>query len=191
MRASPAFWLLIVFLGTAAARAEEPALPGASVYHLGATWTSAEARPTALRDLRGKPVLLAMFFSHCEESCPLVVARMKTLESRLSEPDRVRFVLVSFDSARDDPARLRRFRERMGLDSGRWTLLRGNEGAVRELAAVLGIRYRQDEGGGFSHSNVIQLLDAEGRPAARLDGVEGDPAEILRLLETTLRGEAG
>ena len=83
--------------------------------------------------------------------------------------DRAQFVLVSFDDERDTVAALHNYREQHGLDSGSWRLLRGAPGDIRELAAVLGVKYKKDAAGMFSHSNLITILDSRGRnrPSAR------------------------
>ena len=53
----------------------------------------------------------------------------------------------------------------------------GDDKAVRDLAAALGVRYRRDDKGGFNHSAAITLLDARGeivfqKPDATLDSEE-------------------
>ena len=49
----------------------------------------------------------------------------------------------------DTPERLKAYAEDHGLDPAHWTLYHGDEKAVRELAAALGVRYRRDASGGF------------------------------------------
>ncbi|HYM29561.1 MAG TPA: hypothetical protein VET66_15530, partial [Steroidobacteraceae bacterium] len=64
----------------------------------------------------------------------------------------------------------------------RWTLARSDETGTRKIAAVLGIQYRRLAGGDFNHSSTIELLDADGRIAAR-SGTLGavDPALVQSL----------
>src|SRR6185503_20513593 len=92
-----------------------------------------------------------------------LVHDLRRLRERLPAATRagVRFVLVSFDVARDTPAALKAYRVQAGLDDG-WTLLRGETESVRELAMLLGVKYQQDSRGQFSHSNQFALLNAEG-----------------------------
>lgn len=155
-----------------------------SLYNLEATWTDQEGQPFALERLRGKPRLLVMFFSHCSYACPRITADLQKIEQRLSAADRERvgFVMASFDSDRDRPATLKTFARTKGLDLSRWILLHGAEDQVRELAAVLNVRYRRDENGDIDHSNLISLLDAEGRLVFQREGLEGDPDEVVRAV---------
>jgi protein SCO1/2 len=130
-----------------------------------------------------------MFFSNCEYSCPMLVNDMKRLRDELSPEARAksRFVLVTFDTDRDTPAALQRYRKRMQLDAG-WTLLHGDANAVQELAMVLGIKYRASGDGQFSHSNLITVLDKKGEIAGQRVGMTGDVGELGK---TVLESEKG
>lgn len=166
--------------------AVEPAaapLTTRSVYQLDGTWTTDGERVIALRTLRGRPVVLAMFFAQCEYACPVIVNDMKRLRATLPEAlrDKAEFVLVTFDTARDTPAALRQFRERMGLD-GTWTLLRGEDDAVRELAMVLGVKFKKEARGQFAHSNLLTLLNSEGEIVHQVAGLNGEVSEAARVL---------
>jgi protein SCO1/2 len=96
-------------------------------------------------------------------------------------------LLVSFDPARDTPEALRRFADARHADPARWVVARADESEVRELAAVLGIRYRELEGGAFNHSSVITLLDADGMIRARTSELKNIDAEFLTAMEATLQ----
>jgi protein SCO1/2 len=86
---------------------------------------------------------------------------------------------VSFDPEHDTAGVLEELARAHGLDSSRWRLLRGSHDTVREVAAVLGIRYRRLPDGGFNHSSVITLLDASGVVLARVEGL-GQPLDVFR-----------
>ena len=72
----------------------------------------------------------------------------------------MRFAFFSFDSEADTPERLKLYADGHRLD--RWTLLRADDDATRELAAALGVGYKPDGHGGFEHAGVISLLDRNG-----------------------------
>lgn len=163
----------------------KPARPltNRSLYQLDAKWTDDAGRAVALESLRGRPVVVAMFFASCEYACPVLVNDIQRMRALLSaeERERTRVVLVSFDTQRDTPAALRAFRERMGLDAS-WTLLRGDDAAVQELAMLLGVKYKQDARGQFAHSNQFTVLNAEGEIVHQHGGLMGDvssPAKIV------------
>jgi len=138
-------------------------LPGKSLYQLDARWTDDQGKAMPLASLKGRPQIVTMFFAHCQYACPLLVYKIKQVEAALPEEVRsnVCFTLVSFDSERDTPAALRTYRMQHELQ-GNWRLLHGGPDDVLNLAALLGVKFKQDAEGQFKHSNVITLLNAEG-----------------------------
>ena len=153
-----------------------------SIYQLGATWTNDAGKPVTLVSLRGKPVIVAMFFAQCEYACPVLVHDIKRLQAALPETlrEQTQLVLVTFDTERDTPAALRAFRERMSLDE-RWTLLRSESEAVQELAMLLGVKFKKDARGQFAHSNLLTLMNAEGEIVHRHGGLNGDISEAAKV----------
>jgi protein SCO1/2 len=187
---------LFVFLLPMALLAAEPLPPccrpplaigkptDTSLYLLDSRWTSDVGRQIKLDALRGRSQIVALFFTHCEYACPILVGELKTIESKLP-PDvlgQVDFLLVSIDSKRDTPAELAAFRTKRELTAERWTLLRGEPDDVRELAALLGVNYAEDARGQFAHTNLITLLNVEGEIAFQHTGLKQDPALLLAAI---------
>jgi protein SCO1/2 len=160
--------------------ASEKPLTEHSAYQLPSTWTTDAEKNIKLTQLRGKPQVVAMFFASCNGACPILVEQMRQLVDSLPANVRtnVGFVLISFDSERDTPKALRAYRETRKLPEGQWTLLHGRAEDVRELALVLGVKYRQDTNGQFSHSNLITILNSEGEIAYQQNGL-GRPVDEL------------
>lgn len=158
-------------------------LSNRSLYQQDAIWTNDVGRPLKLASLRGRPVVVAMFFASCEYACPVLVNDLKRLRASLpaAEQERTQFVLVSFDTARDTPAALAAFRARMALDA-HWTLLRGDATSVQDLAMLLGVKYKQDAKGQFAHSNLFTVLNAEGETVHQHAGLQGDVSEAAKVL---------
>ena len=125
-----------------------------------------------------------MFFANCQYACPLIVNDMQRIEAALTPAQRARvgFTLVSFDPTRDTPEALAEYRKVRSLAAERWTLLRGEPDDVQELAALLGVRYKQDARGQFAHSNVITVLNAEGEITRQQVGLSQDIQESVRIV---------
>lgn len=159
-----------------------------SIYQLDARFTDDSGRAFTLGELRGRPVVLDMFFASCGYACPLLVTDMQAIRAQLPAGvrDRAAFVLVSFDVARDTPAALAQYRAQRSLD-GQWTLLHGNDDAVRELAALLGVKYKQEADGMFSHSNILTMLNPQGEIVHQRIGLKGGLDEAAAALAATLR----
>jgi len=155
-----------------------------SIYDLDSRWTDENGAIVALGSLKGRPVIAAMAYTTCKDMCPAIVADMMWVEKHLppSAGGRVRFAFFSIDSAADTPPRLKAYADDHGLDPARWTLLHGDEEAVRELAAALGVGYRADGKGGFDHAAVISLLDSKGEILFQQRGVRASSQELLDRL---------
>jgi protein SCO1/2 len=155
-----------------------------SIYDLAVTLIDESGQERSLDIFRGHPVLITMFYGTCTVACPLLTSDLKRIERLITEParSRTRVVMVSFDRARDTPAVLSRLKRLHGMDAQRWLLASAPDDEARDLAGVLDIRYRKLDNGEFFHSSVIVLLDEQGRPQARLDGLGLEPEPIVSAL---------
>jgi protein SCO1 len=160
-------------------------LPGKSLYQLDAVWTNDYGQPVQLGALKGRPQIVVMFFASCQYACPLLVSQMKQLEAALPSSLRtnVGFTLISFDTRRDKPAALKNYRAQHDLSPANWTLLTGDADAVQDVAAVLGVKYKEDAQGQFSHSNLITLLNAQGEIVYQQAGLNPESQEFVRRIE--------
>lgn len=139
-----------------------------SVYDLGLVLRDSSGRTIGLDARRGSPVLVSMFYASCAVACPALVDDLaRTLADA---PSDTKVLLVSFDAARDTPAKLDELLVRRRLDPARWTIASATDTDARELAAAIGYRYRKLDSGEFFHGATIVLLDEAGRPLARSEG---------------------
>ena len=137
---------------------------GYSLYDLPSTWRDQHDAQLRLPALAGKVRVVAMIYTSCHATCPLILADLKRIESSVPAARRgaVGFVLVSLDPARDTPGRLAQWAAQTRLDPAHWTLLTGDADAVRELAAALGVRYQPQANDELAHTNAITVLDPAG-----------------------------
>lgn len=166
----------------------EIALTDESLYALDGTWTDQNGSSVQLASLKGRPVVISMVFTRCAWACPMIVRDMKEIGKRLPEEaqDRVQYVLVTLDPERDTPDVLSSFARSHRLDASQWTLLQGRGTDIRLLAALLGIRYRKESNGQFSHSNVITLLNEEGEIVHLQEGLGSDPTNTVEKLNSLI-----
>ncbi|UXI66581.1 SCO family protein [Tahibacter amnicola] len=159
---------LALFLIATSAGAAEIALPSDSIYWLDATLSDQSGVTAPLSARRGKPQLVALFYTSCKFVCPLIIDSAKGVERGLDPREReaLNVLLVSLDPARDDTAALASVARKRRLDPAHWTLARTDDGSVRKLAALLGVRYRALDDGEFNHTSALYLIDAEGRKVA-------------------------
>ncbi|HLG82979.1 MAG TPA: SCO family protein [Bradyrhizobium sp.] len=159
-------------------------LPGTSIYNLTSSWTDQNGSRVNLESLRGAPTVVTMGYTSCKDICPMIVANMMAIEDRAKASSMlgVHYVFFSLDTAVDTPERLTAYAKDRGLDFGDWVLFNGDDKAVRELAAALGVRYRRDASGGFDHSAIITILDAEGRIVTQQPDVTANTEDMVKKL---------
>ncbi len=171
--------------------AEHPAAgeaSGHSIYHLSGTWLDQDGREVTLSDLGGRIQVVALVYTHCGYACPRILAQMKRIEGEVVDraPGEVGFTLVSIDPERDRPARLKKFAEKSRLAPERWTLLNGSDPEILGLSVLLGVKYRATGDGEFAHSNVITILDRNGVPTHRIEGLGADLEPAVRAIHGLL-----
>jgi len=156
--------------------------PGDSVYLLESEWRTQDSKKVYLRDLAGKKLVLSMTYTSCQHTCPTIVSNMQAIENSLSESDRdtVRFVLVSLMPQSDTPEVLKIYANKRGLKG--WTLLSGYDDGVRMLAMVLDVKYKVGGENEISHSNLITILDDQGRIEQQIIGTDSNPDLIAEHL---------
>ena len=158
-----------------------------SLFVLPDTFQTQDGKNFSLAALSGKPAVVCMIFTHCGYACPRLTADMKNIADSLKgNREKVNFVLVSFDTERDNPAQLKKYQKQMDLDSG-WILLHGSDPSVRTLSVLLNVQYEKDAEGNFSHSNLITVLDKTGAVAFQKEGLEVDHTETLEKINQLIK----
>lgn len=167
-------------------KAEAPgAFTDKSIFQTESIWTTDQGKQIKLSALAGRPQVVAMFFANCQFACPIIVNDMKRIEAALPAQLRggVGFTLVSFDCERDTPAELAEYRRTRGLSNKNWTLVRGRPDDVLELAALLGVKFKETTPGQFAHSNIITILNAQGEIVHQQIGLNQNIQETVSLIE--------
>lgn len=153
-----------------------------SLYLLKTQWKNQEGASIDLKSFSGQPVIMAMTYTSCQYSCPLTLNKLKDIEKDLKKKgvQKYQFVVASFDPERDKPAVLKAYMTKRKLDFSHWTFLSApSDSDARELAVLLNVNYQKVEGGDFSHSNGISLLDSSGRLVIQLKGLSSDHKELV------------
>lgn len=161
---------------------------GPSVYELELALTDQDGAALSLDAFRGRPVVLSMFYGTCPYACPTLISDIKRALAQL-EPDQraeYRVLLVSFDPDRDTPKALKGLADLHQVDQPEWRFTRAADGMERDLAAVLGIKYKKLPSGGIQHTSLISVLDARGVVRHRSESSpDADEAALVRALRAT------
>lgn len=158
--------------------------PPESLYHLDVKLTNQDGQSLGLDVHRGHPVLVTMFYSNCQATCPLIVDTLRATERELTTTQRtqLRVLMISIDPDRDTAVALRALADARHIDTTRWTLARGDAATVRNIAALLNVQYRRLPSGDFNHSTMIALLSPSGEILASSNTLgHADPALLSPL----------
>ncbi|MEK0451114.1 MAG: hypothetical protein RL088_3382 [Verrucomicrobiota bacterium] len=155
-----------------------------SIYQIPATWKSDLGNDAKLDVSRGRPVVMAMFFSNCQHSCPTIVADMKAIEKKLprSARNQTDFVLISIDPARDTIEALGAFRSKYKLGKEHWLILRGGADDVKKVADFTGFRYSAGSETQYAHSLLITVLNKSGEVIYQQSGLGVAPDEAAKTI---------
>lgn len=177
------------FRGAKSAKEKPSAPPTAAfttIYDLHGEWRTQDDQPLKLADLRGKPRLITMGFTACKFACPRIIDDMKRIEAALgADASKVGLVFFSFDIATDTPAKMKQTLAAHQLSPQRWTFAIADDETIRRLAVALDFKFQSVEGF-FAHSNLIAVLDAEGKIVHREEALGADIAPTLAALRKLL-----
>jgi protein SCO1 len=143
--------------------------------------TTQDERRLTLDDLRGKVVVLTFIYTTCTDTCPLLTAKLASLQSRLGADfgRRVFFVSVTVDPERDTPAVLRGYGAAHGVRFDGWALLTGTPAEIREVTRRYGVFARKTPRGDVDHTFLTSVIDPRGVLRVQYMGVRFDPGELL------------
>ncbi len=181
------FLSLILILGgihALEAKPLPPSLPDSSLYQVDSRWQDDEGKTLRLSGLRGQVRVVSLFYTGCDNLCPMILGQLKSLEAAMPADikDKVGFVLITMDSKNDSSGALRAYRKKSNLTHDHWVLLRGAADDTREVAELLGVHYTpKDAKGQMGHTGVIAILDRDGRILARVSGITDQKAFLAEL----------
>jgi len=153
--------------------------------------TTQDGQRLSLTELRGKVVALTFIYASCADTCPLLTAKMAGLQAALGADfgPKVFFLSITVDPERDTPAVLQRYAQAHGANLAGWAFLTGTPAEIRQVARRYGIYYKKTARGDVDHTFLTSLVDQSGTLRVQYLGVRFDPDELLRDIQTLVRGE--
>ena len=135
------------------------------------TLTNQDGQVTTLSDLTNRVWVADIIFTRCAGSCPIMSKQMESLQDALPPASRTRLVTLTTDPDFDTPPVLKKYGERYGANSSRWTFLTGTKSEIGQLAAnslklsaVAGKpEDRQNPADLFIHSTIFVIVDQHAR----------------------------
>jgi protein SCO1/2 len=118
-----------------------------------------------LRDYRGKAVLVTFLYSHCPDTCPLIVGHLHTAQAELGAgAKRLRIVAVSTDPRGDTPSAVATFLSRRRM-KGRMDFLIGSRAELGRVWKAWHIVANPDKAdpSKVEHSALIYGISGSGK----------------------------
>lgn len=143
-----------------------------SIFVLDSKWQNQDGKELQLKELKGKNLVVVMIFTSCTTACPILVADMQKIESKI-DPKKLKettMVLVSIDPENDTPEVLKAYAQQRNMYGEPWLFLRSDKESVRELANVLAVKYKKISPIVFSHSNIISVFNKNGEMVNQVEG---------------------
>lgn len=157
------------------------------------SFTDQNGQTGQLSDYRGKPMVIALFYTACAQSCPLLVETLADAADTSWEGfgrESFSVLVIGFDPKGDTPERLKAYALTHGLTAENWRFASAEPEALARLIAELGY-LRVASPRGFDHVAQSSLLDAEGRISAHIYGTSFDASALADPLKALLFDEAG
>ena len=139
-----------------------------------------------LASLRGRYVLLHVFYGSCLTICPIVIEQLREVYSDLPAAQRSKLVIlsISVDSVRDTTERLLDLWHEEGAFQG-WIMAQPADRSIDRVAQEFGIWVFAKNDGTINHSADLFLIDPAGRivrvisPQSNSDGIRRDLEKYL------------
>jgi protein SCO1 len=124
-------------------------------------------KPLAMKDLKGKVLLVSFIFTTCSGSCPATTHRMAKVQEALDKrgllKKGVRLVSITLDPKRDTPEVLRGYMRLYDVDGKNWSFLTGPPADVNKVVAAWSMWAKPAASGQLDHPSRIFLVDAKGQ----------------------------
>jgi protein SCO1 len=143
----------------------------------------------ALDQFRGKVVAMTFIFAACSATCPILTAKMATIQDRLGSDfgSKVLFLSITVDPEHDTPDILERYAQTFGANPAGWKFLTGSPEAIREIERRYGMFTARAPDGTLDHTNLTSLIDPRGMLRVQYLGIRFDPdafrRDLLSLVE--------
>lgn len=157
------------------------------------TLTDQNGNRISLADLRGHPVVLTFFFTHCTDECPLTASKFqRVLQQSGSSFNDVRWVAVSADPGGDTQQTASEFVAKHGL-TGTLHYLLGTETELSPIWSAYAVAVEHSgmgagtaNAGAVLHTGGVWLIDAQGREQVYLNATF-DPQALTDDLKILTR----
>ena len=149
------------------------------------SFTNQDGQTISNEDYKGKVYVVEFFFTSCTTICPIMNRNMRKIQDEFYGNPNVGIASFSIDPNFDTPDVLKKYANEYEIVNPFWHLLTGEKERIHELANTsfnLYVGEASEAEGGFEHSGMFALIDAEGNIRSRKDN-HGNPIIYYNGLE--------
>ena len=148
------------------------------------TLRAQDGAEVSLDQFRGKAVAVTFIFASCSVTCPILTAKMATVQNRLGAyfGSTIAFLSITVDPEHDTPDVLKRYAQTFGADPAGWKFLTGSPAAIRDIERRYGVFAAKSPSRELDHTNLTSIIDPRGMLRVQYLGVRFDPDEFRRDL---------
>lgn len=133
--------------------------------------TERSGKKVTLADLKGRVWIADFIFTRCGGICPMMSAKMRTLQEHFKNQPGIRFVSFSVDPERDTPQVLTKYATHFNADTGKWLFLTGDKEQLFNLSeqhfhlgvSDIPLAEREAPDQSVNHSSKFALVDGQGK----------------------------
>jgi cytochrome oxidase Cu insertion factor (SCO1/SenC/PrrC family) len=141
------------------------------------TLTDTSGHAVSLASLRGRTVVLTFLDPVCTSDCPIIAQSLRLADENLgAEARKVELVAVANNPLYRSTALIAAFDRQEGLDHvANWTYLTGSLTRLNRAWNEYGVQTEISPAGGMvAHSDIVYVIDKQGRTRVILNGDPGD-----------------
>lgn len=137
-------------------------------------------------NIKGKIYVTEFFFTSCTGICPRMNNNMKKVYERFKDEKDFLIVSHTCDPERDSAAQLKKYADKLGVDTRHWVFLTGRKDSLYNIARL---SYQIDDPANnlkniddqFLHSQLWALVNKEGKVKKIYDGLKEN--EVNELMD--------
>lgn len=145
-----------------------------------ASFVDQNGRVVRLSDWHGKTTVISFVYTRCPlaKVCPAISGKFAYLQRKI-DPAKTHLAIITLDPVFDSPSVLQRYGTKFEADASRWSLLTGEDHAVKGLLDRLAISPLQDGPGDFIHDEALVIVDKTGIIKSVIPSPDWDPDGML------------
>ncbi len=149
------------------------------------TFTNQQGQSVTEDDLNGQITIVNFFFTSCPTICPKMMNKLKRVQNKFAENDKVQILSHTVDPEHDSVDVLADYGQRLSIKPGMWDLVTGDKRKIYKMARsgyeLVAVEGKKGDGSGFVHSERVALIDWERRIRGYYEGTEDE--DIDKLME--------